>query len=116
MNKLIPLVIASLFALGCGAAGGTTYSCDNPSGASGRGCVEYSWTGSGYTAANWSAACTSGGGTSGTGCSHTGALGGCRLTASAGNTSLTTTTWFYTGTAADLQQACTAGTGTWVNP
>lgn len=109
-----------LLGMACGGPGGAgTVSCTTGTGSS-LGCVEYNWSGLGYTDI-WSAACTQGGGTAGTGCTHAGAVGGCKLTVTTGGTSLSTTAWYYSGSASSLQSACTASssgstTAVWLNP
>jgi hypothetical protein len=121
-NKL--LTIAALAAglvlgMACGGLGGSQVSCTVGTGTN-LGCFEYSWGGVGVDV--WTQACTAGGGTAGTACARAGAVGGCKVTVTEGTTTLSTTTWYYSGTAASLQSSCTSQggsngiTATWVAP
>jgi hypothetical protein len=121
MTPRILMTISLLVATACGSGGGGTdggstsgactvsFSCTSPNN---EGCVE-SPAGAGSQAQQ---ECQNNGGTYSTSaCSRTNALGGCRQ----GNAPLCTTSWFYSGsggTAAQFQQACAAGGGTWINP
>jgi hypothetical protein len=114
-NVLKMAVLAATVALGMSCGGGNT-SCTVGSGAN-LACVEYA----GIGAESFGTACTASGNVAGGGCSHAGAIGACRVTATAGGFSLSSTTWFYSasnaGTAASLQSSCASNSnGTWVNP
>lgn len=121
MRSLTLALCLVVGAVGCGddssngGGGSGTFSCDTMTGGS-HGCTDYSWTGGVYPTSAWSSACTGAGGTSGTGCVKTGAVGGCKLTSTSGAISVFTTTWFYTGAAADVMTACTSSGGTFVAP
>lgn len=125
MNRLGLLLGAclGLFTMGCGGSNSASYSCDITKSGT-HTCSDYSvsvtsgdisaLTGAGQTA------CTSQGGTSVASCSHTGAVGGCKITSSAssgGNTvTNVATSWYYSGTAANVMTLCTAANGTFVTP
>lgn len=94
---------------GCGST--TTFSCDRMIGGE-RVCVDYDEV-SGDTSTS-EAQCSAASGTLGTKCVTTGAIGGCRLTAPAGETG-TVTTWYFTGTAASVMTKC-GGATTFVSP
>jgi hypothetical protein len=110
-NLLMTAVLGgSIVVLGvaCGGLAGGTVSCTTGTGSS-RGCAEYNFS---TGTDQWSAACTQSGGTAGTACTRAGAVGGCRTVAGA----FTSTVWFYTGTAADVQTFCTQSGQTFVSP
>ena len=103
---------------GNGGATSGVFSCDTQI-ATVHNCADYSWTGGVYTTSTWQSACTGSGGTGGTGCSHSNAVGGCKVTSSAGAVSISTTTWYYSGggtTSGTVSQACSIAGGTVVNP
>lgn len=120
-NLMLAVLAAAVVLLGvaCGGVGGGTVSCTEGTGTS-MACVEYNWSGGLYSDI-WSSACTQNGGTAGTACSHVGAVGGCKVTVTVSSSSLSTTAWYYSGTASTLQTACTnqSGSGitaTWLTP
>jgi hypothetical protein len=100
---------------GAGSNSSGIYSCDVTSGAS-HSCVEYDWTGGDYPTSAWNGACTQASGSTGDGCTRSGAVGGCKLTTTAGAITVHTTSWFYMGDAASFMSACTQSGGTFVTP
>ena len=100
---------------GGGGINSGVFSCDfTTNGTHGFG--EYTWSGGAYSSAAWASACTQQKGTAGTGCTRTGAVGGCKVTTTNAGITITTTTWFYSGTAADVKTACGFQNGTFVSP
>jgi hypothetical protein len=93
-----------------------TFSCDISTSGVHLTCFETGWSGGSFSTSTLASQCTTTlHGTVGTGCSRTGAVGGCR--GSEGTDPVVTTTeWYYSGTAADLKSACEGSGGTWVNP
>ena len=124
MTLRLTLTLMALLA-GCGDAGGGgsdagdgttgTFSCDSTcSGA--RCCTDYSWSGGLYPTTAWATDCMNRKGTAGIGCSHTGAVGGCQTTGMSRGVTLSNTSWYYSGSATALTDACVAAKGTWVGP
>jgi hypothetical protein len=123
MSKLSAVFLAvalAVVATACGSSSDSSGGSNNGGGStSGSGsctgtqsgvqtCVEF---GSAYTSAAVQAACSGQGLTYNSGaCTATGRVGRCTFTPSAG-ASASYTAAFYTGTAADLQAACTAMNG-----
>ncbi len=103
--SVLTSVALALAAAGCGGASSVNrFSCDLTV-AGMHTCTDSSWTGS-YSTTALSSACTQSGGTAGSSCTTSGAVGGCTASSNAGNASLTTTTWYFDGTASTLMLAC----------
>ncbi len=105
----ISMSAAVLLLVGCGST--STFSCDLSSGMS-KQCLDYVDV-SGDVGPT-QAGCTKSGGTIGMVCPRAGIVGGCRITAPAGESG-TVTTWYYSGTADMVMASCT-GTKMYVSP
>ncbi len=123
-NKILAaLVVTGLAACGGGYSGGGgggggqsgTFSCDQQLGGF-HSCNDYNWNGGNYSTSSWNAACSMGGGTSGSGCSHSSAIGGCEIKSTSGAVSITSITWYYSGSSATVKSACSSVKGTYVAP
>jgi hypothetical protein len=114
-QTLTPLLALTLFACGGSSSSGLA-SCDVTT-SSTHSCTEYAWSGNGVDPVlQFSQPCTLEGGSPGEGCSHSGAVGSCATTSSNGNMTVTTTSWYYTGTASMLMTVCAMSGGTWRTP
>ena len=114
---LIPTLVLALAPGSPARAGGKggSFSCDLPS-AKPRVCVDYAWSSGDYPEAGGRASCSAKGGTPGSACSRKGAVGGCKVAMGAGEVSISTTSWYYSGTAAELSATCAAMGGAVVKP
>ena len=112
MNKTLFALVSLGVLLGAGCGGTSTFSCDRTSGTSGHICIDYDAVSGDVSESQ--AQCTASQGTVGTTCSRSGIVGGCRVTAPAGETG-TVTTWYYSGTAASVMTSC-GSFSTYVGP
>jgi hypothetical protein len=106
------------FAAGGGSATGAlsgTYACDLQV-AGTHSCNEYAWSGGVYTTSAWAQGCTGSGGSATSACSRSGAVLGCKVTRTSGAVSVSSTTWYYSGTRSTYETACAASGGTTVSP
>jgi hypothetical protein len=107
--------LALLF-VGCGGGTSGSFSCDVAS-ATTHACTDTTWSGGNSDpSSTLMQSCTGNGGMVVSSCSHTGAVGGCKNTISQGSVSISTTQWYYSGTASTLMSSCTMNNGAWVNP
>jgi hypothetical protein len=118
-----PLKLALTMALavlaGCGGGGDPNmgmFSCDFTTTAHVHQCIDNAWSGGVYPTTDWAASCKTHAGTTGSGCSHGGSVGGCQQSATSGMISLTATTWYYSGKAADYMGPCASAGGVFVMP
>jgi hypothetical protein len=115
----LAVVIATATACGSGshspnACAGSSISCDATSNGQ-HICGVDCWDGGVFPSNDFATACQQKSGTVGTTCNTSGAVGGC-VTTQTSPSLVTTTSWFYFGTAQSIQQACQAGGGTFVSP
>ena len=114
------LGLFTFMAMGCGSSssggGAATTACTTGTGTS-KVCFELSTNSAavgGVAAAK--SDCTQSGGVVSDTCSHVGADGGCKATVTSGTVSVTTTFWYYTGSASSEMSSCTSGGDTWISP
>lgn len=112
MKTFILALGLSLASLAVGCGGTSTFSCDIAPSSGSRTCTDYDGV-SGDTEPS-KAQCTQHGGTVGTKCNTAGSVGGCRLTAPAGESGTVTLWYFSPNTASTVMQSC--GQGTFVSP
>jgi hypothetical protein len=110
------LALLAIIAAGCGGSSGGTTACTMGSGTS-QTCAEiYASTATAAGLAQYNMDCTNQGGVPSATCPRAGADGACKLANSANGVSVSVTTWYYAGNAANEMQSCTSAGGTWIAP
>src|SRR5262245_28020225 len=109
-------LVACVGTAGCtsGDAGGMlggSFACNADVGGN-HSCIVYTWNGGTQTTDFWRQSCARAGGTAARGCTITDAIGGCAFIAKSGITTITTTTWYYSGDPGSVEADCGRAGGT----